>query len=375
MRFIISSATLGRFSIAFCFSLIISCGLFIAPGAIAQDGYAGGDDIAEEESVVPPSQVPPPPEETAGRSRVEELFRAAKGRTNFAVINIFESRDIWRGIDWFVDNDPAYLLGGEAVFDCTPYSEQRKRDIWEVKLYNMVAGAWGLKSGHENVDRWKVCTTLQNRFFKYVDLDIGYEHYGLRPFDDHDRDFDEFIMRTGINSVPTFRPLTVPGFKEPITAIPFGVHYGAYYSSSSKNFSLTNDTYGFHGYPAKDWWWHEVAFELIVPFPDMVPERTRGILKGLKLDSVMWIIDNANALRNLPKGIQDAEFGIALPLAFGLGKELNLDNHLWGLFGRSQFSVIPFLRYAVDAQNLDRKSGTWSDKDEIWGGVVLVCAF
>lgn len=126
------------------------------------------------------------------------------------------------------------------------------------------------------------------------------------------------MLRAGFNSVPTFTPLSLPGFKEPVTAIPFAVHYGAYSAYSSKRFTLTNDKFGFHGYP-NSWWWHNVEFNLIVPFPDAVPEKTCGVLRCLKLDSQIWAIDRENVLPGLKDGLQDAEFGLALPLILDLG--------------------------------------------------------
>ena len=354
-------------------SVIICLCLALPSMAIAQAGYSDGDDIAEADSITGPEA--PSPVAAVGSSGAEKLFRAAKKRANFAIANIFTSRDIWRGIDWFGNNDPAYLLGGEMAIDLTPYNEKSKRDIWELKWRTMVGGAWGLKSGHEIVDRWKVMTVLENRFFKYIDFDIGYEHYGLPPFDDHDRDFDELLLRAGLNSIPTFHPITLPGYKKPITAIPFGVHYGAYYASSSKNFTWTTDKYGCHGYMNDDWWWHEIAFDLIIPFPDVVPERTNGILSALKLDSAIWLIDVENGLPGLPSGLQTGEFGLSLPLVFNLGKDLNLDNYVWGAFGQSKFIVNPFFKYAIDAKNLDTATGKWNDEDEVVGGVELVYTF
>lgn len=376
MRLLVD-VSVARMSITALCLCVLSGVVTLAPPQIYAQGYSDGDSVAEQDELagtVPEAdagrRLPP-----AGSSKTEEYFRAANKRLTFSIANIFTSRDIWRGIDWFVDDDPAYLIGGEMVIDLTPYDDQAKRDIWELKLYNMIGGAYSLKSGHEIRDRWKVTTSLQNRFFKYIDLDIGYEHYGLPPFDDHDRDFDELIIRTGINAIPTFKPLSLPGFKKPVTEIPFGVHYGAYYASSSKSFSWTSDKFGFHGYPAGDWWWHEVAFDLIVPLPDVVPENTFGIVRGLKLDSVIWVIDNENALPGLPSGIQDVEFGLALPLFFDIGKKLKLERYLWGAFEQSQLTVIPNIRYAIDAQNLDMNTGRWNDEDEIFGGVVLLYSF
>jgi hypothetical protein len=292
----------------------------------------------------------------------------------FSVANIYESRDIWRGIDWFGNNDPAYLIGGDFKLDLTPYEDQGKRDLWEVKLHSMVGGAYALTAGHENNDRFKVMAVLENRFFKYLDFDIGYEHYGLPPFDDHDRDFEELLLRAGFNAIPTFKPVTLPGYAKPITSIPFGVHYGAYCSFASKSFAWTSDKYGFHGYPP-NWWWHNVEFNLIIPFPDMIPERTAGILQCLKLDSAIWIIDRASVLPGLPSGLQDAEFGLAMPLIVDVGRWCGLDRYLYGFFGDSKVIVEPFVRYAIDAQNLDTSTHLWNDEDEIWGGVALVYAF
>ncbi|MDD5557777.1 MAG: hypothetical protein PHN82_11110 [bacterium] len=319
----------------------------------------------------------PPPASAAApavASGAEAWVRAAKGRMEFSVANIFESRDIWRGIDWFVDNDPAYLLGGDFKLDLTPSDDDRRRDIWEVGLHSMVAGAYALKSGHENVDRWKVMAVLENRFLKYIDLDVGYEHYGLPPFDDRRRDFEELLIRAGFNAIPLFGEVSLPGYGEPVTAIPLGVHYGAYCAFGSTSFTPTTDEYGFHGYP-NNWWWHNIEFNLLLPFPDAVGQSTAGVLRLLKLDSAIWIIDRPSVLPGLPSGMQDAEFGMALPLILDAGGWLGLDRRAWGVFGGSKIIIEPFLRYAIDAKNLDRKTGTWSDKDEIWGGVALVYAF
>lgn len=355
MRFAISPGA-SRCGIRLsCFFTVVSCFLIVPQAAIVQAGYPDGDPAADY-------------------SGTEKIVRAVKNRVEFSIANVFTSRDIWRGLDWFGDNDPAYLLGGDMIIDITPYDEQSKRDIWEVKLHTMLGGAYALTGGHENIDRWKVMGALENKFFKYIDFDIGYEHYGLPAFDDHDRDFDELFMRGGFNSIPTFRPIKIPGYKEPMTAIPFGAHFGAYYASSSKRFKWTNDKYGFHGYPSDDWWWYEVAFDLFVPFPDVVPENTHGIVRGLKLDSVIWMLDSGG-LPGQPDGIQDVEFGIALPLVWDMGKDLKLNDHLWGFFGRSELIVEPFLRYAIDAQNFDTKDGRWKDQDEIFGGVAIVYAF
>jgi hypothetical protein len=332
----------------------------------------GGVEELDQEAEV--TGVPPEESGPAAFTGAERIFRAGKDRVQFSVANIFTSRDIWRGIDWFWDNDPAYLLGGEMIVDLTPYNEQEKRDIWELRWHNMVAGAYSLTAGHENVDRWKVMTALENRIFKYIDFDIGYEHYGLPPFDDHDRDFDELLLRAGFNSVPTFKSLSLPGYKGPITSIPFSVHYGGYYNSSSKSFSWTTDKYGFHGYPSGDWWWHQIEFGLILPFPDVIPENTHKVVRALKFDSVIWTIDR-EGLPGQPSGFQDAEFGLALPLFFDFGEEFALNNHLWGTFGKAQLIVNPYARYALKAKNFDSGTGTWYNHDEVYGGVALVVAF
>ena len=352
---------------------LAAAALFLPFVAQAQDEASFDAETGQDALAGVPAH-PEEPEAAPETGGLEGLVRAAKKRAAFSVANIFTSRDVWRGIDWFGNNDPAYLLGGDMKFDLTPYDAQHKRDIWEVKLHTMVAGAYSLKSGHENVDRWKVMAVLENRFYRYLDLDIGYKHYGLPPFDDHDRDFEELMLRAGFNSVPTFTPLSLPGFKEPVTAIPFAVHYGAYSAYSSKRFTLTNYKFGFHGYP-NSWWWHNVEFNLIVPFPDAVPEKTCGVLRCLKLDSHIWAIDRENVLPGLKDGLQDAEFGLALPLILDLGGGLGLDRCLWGVLGESKIIAEPFIRYALDAQNLDSKTGAWTSEDEIFGGVALVYAF
>jgi len=326
-----------------------------------EDVTAGIPQKAPEQRTVPQA------------SDMEGLVRAAKKRMTFAVANLFESRDVWRGINWF-GTDPAYLLGGDFKLDLTPYDEQRLRDIWEVKLHSFVGGAWALKAGHEINDRYKVSAVMENRIMKYLDFDIGYEHYGLPPFNNHDKDFEELLLRAGINSIPTFRPLTLPGFAKPVEAIPFAVHYGAYSAFSTKKFSFTNDEFGFHGYPP-NWWWHNVEFNLVVPFPDVVPDRTWGILQCLKLDSTLWMIDRPGVLPGLKKGIQDAEFGLALPLILDMGKAFTLEKYAWGFFGDSKVIVEPYVRYILDAQNIDPETKIWHDKDEIVGGVAMVYTF
>ncbi|MCX6357501.1 MAG: hypothetical protein NT045_06470 [Candidatus Aureabacteria bacterium] len=339
----------------------------------AQDEASFDAATGEDATVRAPSAASMTQGEVTQATGIEGWVRAAKKRTAFSIANVFESRDVWRGINWF-GLDPAYLLGGDFKLDLTPYDEQRKRDIWEVKLHSMIGGAWALKAGHENNDRFKVMAVLENRIFKYLDFDIGYEHYGLPPFDDHDRDFEELLIRTGFNAIPTFRPVKLPGYEKEITSIPFGVHYGAYYGATSKSFTLTNDKYGFHGYPP-NWWWHNVEFNLITPFPDIIPRRTYGILQCLKLDSTIWAIDRESVLPGLKSGLQDAEFGLAIPLILDFGKKLDLDRYVCGLFGESTLIVEPFVRYGLATQNLDMETRTWSSKDEIWGGVALVYAF
>lgn len=304
---------------------------------------------------------------------LEGWARAAKNRTSLSVANIFTSRDLWRGINWF-GHDPAYLLGGDVKIDLTPYDERERRDAWEIRLHTMAALADGLKSGNEDLDRYKVSAALENRFYRYIDLDIGYEHYGLPPFGDHDRDFEELFIRAGFNALPLMKPISVPGYEKPITEIPFAVHYGAYSGFSSKSFAPTNDRFGFHGYP-NNWWWHNVEFNLAIPFPDAVPERTFGVLRCLKFDSTVWIIDRVNVLPGLKDGIQDTEFGLALPLICDLGKWCALDRCAWGFFGESKIVVEPFIRYAIDARHLDRRTKEWSGDDEFFGGVALACVF
>lgn len=355
---------------------LIACVTILLPALVPAQDEASFDAESGEDALsgVPREAAPEAAQGApAGASGIEGWVRAGKKRMSFAVANIFESRDVWRGINWF-GTDPAYLMGGDFKLDLTPYDEQRKRDIWEVKLHSMVGGAWALKGGHENNDRFKVMAVLENRFMKYLDFDIGYEHYGLPPFDDHDRDFEELLLRAGFNSIPTFRPLTLPGYAKPVTAIPFAVHYGAYSGFSSKSFAWTTDKYGFHGYPS-NWWWHNVEFNLIVPFPDVIPDKTRGILQCLKLDSTIWAIDRGSVLPGLKKGLQDTEFGLALPLIIDMGKAFALERYLWGTFGESKIIVEPFVRYVMDAQNLDTTTMIWHDKDEIVGGVALVYAF
>jgi len=354
---------------------ILSCGLALPFRADAQDekslsGKVGEDSLRAEPGGGPPAPAQGAPDSTSG---IEGWVRAAKKRMSFAAANIFTSRDVWRGINWF-GVDPAYLMGGDFKLDLTPYDEQRLRDIWEVKLHSMVGGAWALRRGHEINDRFKVMAVMENRFVKYLDFDIGYEHYGLPPFNNHDRHFEELLLRTGFNSIPTFRPLTLPGYAKPITAIPFAVHYGAYSAFSSKSFAWTTDRFGFHGYPP-NWWWHNVEFNLIVPFPDIIPDNTWGILQCLKLDSTIWAIDRESVLPGLKSGLQDAEIGLALPLVFDMGKAFTLDRYLCGFFGESKIIVEPFVRYVMDAQNLDPETKIWHDKDEIVGGVTLVYAF
>lgn len=363
-----------KFFILFFFTVITSIAS-VPPLIIAQDEDSFSGEVGEDALSGVPRETAPGAAQGAPvtATGIEGWARAAKKRMSFAVANIFESRDVWRGINWF-GIDPAYLMGGDFKLDLTPYDEQRLRDIWEVKLHSMVGGAWALKSGHEINDRFKVMAALENRFFKYLDFDIGYEHYGLPPFDDHDRDFEELLIRTGFNSIPTFRPLTLPGYAKPVTAIPFAVHYGAYSGFSSKSFAWTTDKYGFHGYPP-NWWWHNVEFNLIVPFPDVIPDSTWGILQCLKLDSTIWAIDRGSVLPGLKKGLQDAEFGLALPLILDMGKAFTLERYLWGAFGESKIIVEPFVRYVMDAQNLDTQTMVWHDKDEIIGGVALVYAF
>lgn len=351
----------------------LAAALLFAPPALPQVETSfddeTGQDAAQGLKPVPAAQEAPAP----APAGIEGWVRAAKKRTSLSVANIFTSRDVWRGINWF-GHDPAYLLGGDVKIDLTPYDEQEKRDVWEVKLHSMVALADGLKSGNEDLDRWKVMAVLENRFYKYIDFDIGYEHYGLRPFDDHDRDFEEILIRAGFNAIPTFKPLSLPGYAKPITEIPLAVHYGAYSGFSSKSFALTNDRYGFHGYP-NNWWWHNVEWNLIIPFPDVVPDKTCGVLQCLKFDSTIWMIDRENVLPGLKDGIQDTEFGLALPLICDVGKWCALDRYAWGLFGESKVIVEPFIRYAIDAQQLDQQTKEWSDDDEFFGGVALVYAF
>lgn len=354
----------------------LAAALLFAPPALPQVETSFDDEVGQDAAqglkpapAAPAAQEAPAP----APAGIEGWVRAAKKRTALSVANIFTSRDVWRGINWF-GHDPAYLLGGDVKIDLTPYDEQKKRDVWEVKLHSMVALADGLKSGNEDLDRWKVMAVLENRFYKYIDFDIGYEHYGLRPFDDHDRDFEEILIRTGFNAIPTFKPLSLPGYAKPITEIPLAVHYGAYSGFSSKSFALTNDRYGFHGYP-NNWWWHNVEWNLIIPFPDVVPDKTCGVLQCLKFDSTMWMIDRENVLPGLKDGIQDTEFGLALPLICDVGNWCALDRYAWGFFGESKVIVEPFIRYAIDAQQLDQQTKEWSDDDEFFGGVALVYAF
>ncbi len=350
--------------------------LLFAPPALPQaersfDGEVGQDAAQglKPAPTAPAAQEAPSP----APAGIEGLVRAAKKRTSLSVANIFTSRDLWRGINWF-GHDPAYLLGGDVKIDLTPYDERERRDAWEIRLHTMAALADGLKSGNEDLDRYKVSAALENRFYRYIDLDIGYEHYGLPPFGDHDRDFEELFIRAGFNSLPLMKPISVPGYEKPITEIPFAVHYGAYSGFSSKSFALTNDRFGFHGYP-NNWWWHNVEFNLTIPFPDAVPERTFGVLRCLKFDSTVWIIDRPNVLPGLKDGIQDTEFGLALPLICDLGKWSALDRCAWGLFGESKIVVEPFIRYAIDARHLDRRTKEWSGDDEFFGGVALACVF
>jgi hypothetical protein len=354
------------------FTVIAVAGFLLSGPILAQDTSSfdteeGEDVIAGIPRISPGQAATPQP------GAMECFARAAKKRMTFAVANLFDSRDVFRGINWF-GTAPAYLLGGDFKLDVTPYDEQRLRDIWEAKLHTFVGGAWALKRGHEINDRYKVTEALENRFFKYLDFDIGYEHYGLPPFDNHDRDFEELLLRAGINSIPTFRPLTLPGFAKPVEAIPFSVHYGAYSAFSTKKFAFTNDEFGVHGYP-NNWWWHNVEFNLIVPFPDAIPDTTWGILQCLKLDSTLWMIDQPSVLPGLKSGLQDAEFGLALPLILDMGKAFALENRLCGFFGESKIILEPYVRYVLDAQNIDPETKIWHDTDEVIGGAAIVYTF
>ena len=82
-----------------------------------------------------------------------------------------------------------------------------------------------------------------------------------------------------------------------------------------------------------------------------------------------WRID----LDHRQKGVA----GAARTSPHGLVQEFlnRSDDHLWGFFGQSKLIVEPFLRYAIDAKNYHPGKRSWTDQDEIFGGVAIVYAF
>ena len=110
---------------------ILSCGLALPTRADAKDEESFSGEVGEDSMQGAPGKTPPEAAQGApvSASGIEGWVRAAKKRMSFAAANIFTSRDVWRGINWF-GIDPAYLMGGDFKLDLTPYDEQRLRDIW-----------------------------------------------------------------------------------------------------------------------------------------------------------------------------------------------------------------------------------------------------